>query len=160
MTVDKTLNKAGEKREDASWIELCEYVKKEILNYDDTMKFPKNLAIRMKGLKYGQYMANNNKNHEAMYDDYTLLCTFKLCRSRIVNYIQNNAISIKDEEHRINIVMKIVESEVNDVHMRLQAAQQSKQKIQRVSFDTQTSTSAEYKKKTKEKTNKKLDDLF
>ena len=160
MAVDKTLNKSGEKREDADWIVLCEYVKKEILGYDDSMKFPNALALRLKGLKYGQHIANNNSDQKAMYDDYTLLCTFKLCRSRIVDYLTVNESKIKDEKHKINLIMKIVEPEVNDVAIRLKQAKQSQRKIERASFDTQTNESAEYKKKTKDKNNKKLNDLF
>lgn len=147
-------------RKDADWIELCEYIKKEILNYDEDMKFPRDLALRIRGLQYGQYVANNNIDKAAKYDVYTLLCTFKLCRSRIVNYLETNESKIKDEKHKINIIMKIVEQEVNDVHIRLKQAKQSQQKIERASFDTQQNTSAQYTKKTKDKNNKKLNDLF
>ena len=39
------------KKDNEQWIELCEYVKKEILEYDDNMKFPQyqNEELKSKG---------------------------------------------------------------------------------------------------------------
>ena len=37
------------KKENEQWNELCEYVKKEILEYDDNMKFPQYLALKLQG---------------------------------------------------------------------------------------------------------------
>lgn len=51
------------KKDNEQWIELCEYVKKEILEYDDNMKFPQYLALKLQGIKRGEHIANNN--HEA-----------------------------------------------------------------------------------------------
>lgn len=148
-------------RKDKDWVELCEYIKKEILNYDDNMRFPKALALRLRGLQYGQYIANNNIEREAKYDSYTLLCTFKLCRNRIVNYFINHQDMIKDERHKINIMMKIVESEVNDVYMRLQQVKQIQEQKERTSSSIPMNTpSASYTRKTKEITNEKLKKIF
>lgn len=42
---------AKKKEEKSSWNELCDYVKREILEYDENMKFPKYLALKLQGLK-------------------------------------------------------------------------------------------------------------
>lgn len=148
-------------RKDEDWITLCEYIKKEILNYDDNMRFPKVLALRLRGLQYGQYIANNNIEREAKYDAYTLLCTFKLCRNRIVNYFLTNEAKIKDEKHKINIMMKIIESEVNDVYIRMQQAKQMQEQKERISSTIPIDTPvASYTRKTKDVTNEKLKNLF
>ena len=144
---------------DREWKELCEYVKKEILQYDNNMKFPKYLALRLQGLKKGQHIANNNIDLQAQYDDYTILCTFKLCKQRIVDYLHDNATKIKDERHKINLIMTIVEPEINDVYLRLKNVKKTQEQIQGEAFDNQSYEGAEYKKKTKD-VNEKLKKLF
>ncbi len=141
------------------WVELCEYVKKEILKYDDNMKFPTYLALKLQGLKKGQHIANNNIKTEACYDDYTLLCTFKLCKNRILDYLEKNEIKIKDEKHRINLIVKIVEPEINDVYIRLKQAKKREEKIADTSFENQYSKGAIYTKKTHD-VSEKMKKLF
>ena len=89
------------------WLDLCEYVKREILQYDNNMKIPKYLVLKLQGLKKGQHIANNNIDVEACYDDYTILCAFKLCKRKIVDYLAKNETKIKDESHKINLIVKI-----------------------------------------------------
>lgn len=144
---------------DKEWKELCEYVKKEILQYDDNMKFPKYLALRLQGLKKGQHIANNNIDDQAHYDDYTILCTFKICKTKIIDYLHKNATKIKNEQHKINLIMKIIEPEINDVYLRLRNAKRMSKHINEKSFDNQANEGAEYKKKTKN-VNEKLKKLF
>lgn len=151
----RTKSESGNKE----WIELCEYVKKEILKYDDNMKFPTYLALKLQGLKKGQHIANNNIKTEACYDDYTLLCTFKICKNRILDYLEKNEIKIKDEKHRINLIIKIVEPEINDVYIRLKQAKKREEKIADTSFENHYSKGAKYTKKTHD-VSEKMKKLF
>ena len=144
---------------DKEWIELCEYVKKEILQYDDNMKFPTYLALKLQGLKKGQHIANNNIQTAACYDDYTLLCAFKICKRRIIDYLEKNESKIKDEKHKINLIMKMIEPEINDVYLRLQRAERAKTKVENVEYENQNHDSASYVKKTKE-TSDRMKKLF
>ena len=113
------------------------------------MKFPKYLALRLQGLKKGQHIANNNIDDQAHYDDYTILCTFKICKTKIIDYLHKNATKIKNEQHKINLIMKIIEPEINDVYLRLRNAKRMSKHINEKSFDNQANEGAEYKKKTK-----------
>lgn len=151
--------RAVKQREDKDWIELCEYIKKEILEYDDNMMFPKYLALKLRGIKKGQHIANNNIQEQAHYDDMTLLCAFKLCKKKIVTYLHQNEKKIKDEQHKINLIIKMIEPEINDVYLRLQEAEKVKIRVQNGSFDNQLNTGAGYIKKTKE-INDKMKKLF
>ena len=144
---------------DKEWKELCGYVKKEILQYDDSMKFPKYLALRLQGLKKSQHIANNECEIQANYDDYTILCTFKLCKKRILDYLHDNETKIKNEQHKINLIMKFIEPEINDVYLRLRNAKRMRESIEGESFDNQSNDGAEYKKRTKD-VNEKLKKLF
>ena len=147
------------KKDNEQWIELCEYVKKEILEYDDNMKFPQYLALKLQGIKRGEHIANNNHEAKANYDDYTILCTFKLCKRKIVTYLHENEKKIKDEKHKINLIMKMIEPEINDVYLRLQRAEKAKTKVENVEYENQSNDGASYVKKTKE-TSDKMKRLF
>lgn len=155
----ETLRATKNEKEKTPWYELCEYVKSEILEYDANQMFPKYLALKLQGLKKGQHIANNYCEKNANYDDYTLLCTFKLCKKRIVDYLHSNDKRIKDEKHKINLIIKMIEPEINDVYMRLQRAEKVKSKVEQESFENQGNTNAGYVTKTKE-VNDKLKNLF
>ena len=143
-----------------SWIELCEYVKREILGYDENMKFPTYLAQRLQGIKRGEYIANKNHDEQANYDDFVLLCTFKYCKPMILNYYRRNEKKIKDERHRMNIALKIAEDHLNDIYLRVKKARESKEKVENNIVENQNyDNAAEYKKKTTE-VNNKMKGLF
>lgn len=126
------------KKDNEQWIELCEYVKKEILEYDDNMKFPQYLALKLQGIKRGEHIANNNHEAKANYDDYTILCTFKLCKRKIVTYLHENEKKIKDEKHKINLIMKMIEPEINDVYLRLQNVKKTEERVESKDFNNQS----------------------
>lgn len=151
--------RSTKKKDNESWIELCEYVKKEILEYDDNMKFPQYLALKLQGIKRGEHIANNNHEAKAHYNDYTILCTFKFCKKKIVSYLHNNESKIHDEKHKINLIMKIIEPEINDVYLRLQRIEKAKTKAENIEAKNQSSNGAKYTKKTKE-TSDKMKKLF
>lgn len=151
--------RAVKEKDNKDWIELCEYVKREILEYDDNMKFPQYLALKLQGIKKGQHIANNNIKAQANYDDKTLLCTFKLCKQKIVTYLHQNEKKIKNEQHKINLIIKMIEPEINDVYLRLQEVEKVKSRVENTSFDNQSNVSADYTKKTKE-VNDKMKKLF
>ena len=142
--------RAKKEPKNKEWIDLCEYVKKEILQYDDNMKLPKHLILKLQGLKKGLHIANNNIDSEACYDDYTILCTFKLCKRKILDYLIKNETKIKDETHKINLIVKMVEPEINDVYIRLQQAKKKEEKFKATNYDNQFHDGAEYQKKTTE----------
>ena len=114
------------------------------------MKFPQYLALKLQGIKKGQHIANNNIEEQAHYDDKTILYTFKLCKKKIVTYLHQNETKIKDEKHKINLIFKMIEPEINDVYLRLQEAEKVKLRVENGSFDNHSNTGAEYIKKTKE----------
>ena len=146
-----------QKTNNADWLELCKYIHKEILRYDDTMKFPRLLALRLRGLEKGTFIANKYHKPLARYDYKTILITAKLCKNNIINYIDKHTSTIKSEQHRINIIMKFLESEINDVFLRIQNVKKQQAKIQNVTIPT--NVGAKYTSKTT-KENGKLDELW
>lgn len=127
-----------------NWDEMCEYVKKEILGYDDNMKFPKMLALKLRGMKKGQYIANNNIIKDANYSNQCLMLTFKMNKMYLKSVLNNNK-NIKDESHRINLMLKIIGDKLNDTYLRLKQIEQTANVVENIDTGIFSSDSAEYK---------------
>ena len=147
------------KEENRQWNALYEYVKKEILEYTDDMQLPRFMILRLRGLRNGKFMANKNSKPMASYDYNTILLTFKACKYDILRYTKQGI--FKDEQHRFNYIMVIIENNINDIVMRLKNVKRQEKKIDIIDIETiQRDEIAEYTRKGKETTNKRLDNLW
>ena len=141
-----------------SWNDLYEYVKKDIMGYSDDLKLPKYMILRLKGLSAGQFMANKKATSLASYDFKTILYTFKAHKQNILGgFIANNT-KFTNEQHKFNYSMVVVESNINDMVIRLKNAKRAKEKIINMPLDNQSHEGAEYKAKSKD-INKSIKDL-
>lgn len=139
------------------WIDLCKYVKKELLQYDDSIKFPKYLALRLKGLSEGKFIANNNTKPKAKYSFKTILLTCMIIKPKVLNYFKNNTAKIKDENHKINLIMMFIEQEINNVVIKIEERERTKKELDKLNIPDYKPT--EYKKHSN-KENKNLKDLW
>ena len=153
----KPKRKRMSKEEKEQWNELCVYVKKEILKYGDDTKFPRFLALRLKGLANGQYIVNNNQKLQGKYTFYEIKITFMYCKQDILHGFSKNV--FEDEKHKISYMMKIVESSLNTIRERLRSKQRQEERIASIEVNTGEEI-AEYKKKSKEVKNKRLKGLI
>lgn len=154
MTEKETKNQENEE-----WLTLCEYVKNEIMGYSDDMKFPKFIALRLRGLSKGTFMANKNQKPQASYDYKTILYTFKACKLNIINGFKSNNTKFTNEQHRFNYLMVIIENNINDMVIRLKNAKKAKEKTENIPLDNQTNEGATYTSKNK-KIIKELEELW
>ena len=157
MAEAKVKRKKMSKEEKEQWEELCVYVKKEILKYGDDTKFPRFLALRLKGLANGQYIVNNNQKLQGKYTFYEIKITFMYCKQDILYGFSKNV--FEDEKHKISYMMKIVESSLNTIRERLRSKQRQEERIASIEINTGEEI-AEYKKKSKEVKNKRLKGLI
>ena len=139
------------------WLKLCDYVHKEILLYSKDMKFPKSLALRLRGLSKGQFIANNKIKPMANYTIEDILLTFKINKLDILNSTSDK-FKFKDEKHRINYIMVIVENKINDVVLKRQKLRKENEIVKDV--EVQEKSKAEYIKKSKSIKNEKLKSLW
>lgn len=139
------------------WENLYEYVRRNVMGYDETQSLSRSMVLRLKGLLNNKFMANNNIADTSDYSYQTVLNTFKFCMPDIQRGLRSN--SFKDETHRFNYILKIVENNLNTVYMRMKNAEKSKQKTETMSMETATHTGAEYQQKTS-KTSERLSDLW
>lgn len=145
-------------RKDIDWVDLYEYVKKEIMGYTDE-KLPKYIVLRLRGLSKGQFLANTKNQPMANYDYKTILYTFKICKQNILIGFRTNNTKFTDEKHKFNYAMVIIENNINDVVIRLKNANLAKEKAEKIELENIYHEGAEYTAKTKVE-NKTLEDLW
>lgn len=137
---------------------LCKYVEKNILGYDDKQTLTRDMVMRLGGLTTGNYMANKLIMKNAEYSYEVVLNTFKFCSPDIHKVLRTKTFT--DENHKFNYITKIVESNINNVYLRMQNAKKAKEKTETMTLDAVAHVGAEYQRKTENKTNKLLDDLW
>lgn len=143
--------------EKIAWDNLYEYVKKNILRYDDEQCLPYKVILRLKGLVSGKYLENQNIKDKAKYSYELILLTFKYCCVDIERALRNK--TFKDEIQKFNYVAAIVENNINTVYVRMQQAEKSKDKTEKMDTTVATHTGASYQRKTKD-VSSKFDDLW
>ena len=139
--------------------ELYQYIKRDIFEYDNTQKLPKYMVLRLIGLKEGKFMANNKVKSIANYEYSHILYTFKINKMKIKQIVKSQ--DFKNEQHKFNTIMIIVEKEINDVVNRLKQVSKSEEKIEQMELGNITHEGAEYKNKSKDKKlNNELKELW
>lgn len=144
--------------EKIAWDNLYQYVKSNIMGYDKNQALSNTMVLRLKGLLTNKFIENNKIESTANYSYETILNTFKYCSNDIQKALMTN--SWKNEMHKFNYVLKIVEQNINNVYMRMKNMQKVKKETENMTLDVMNYVGAEYQRKTKETTNKLLDDLW
>lgn len=144
-------------KEKQDWEELYFYVK-NLLGYDENQALSSTMVLRLKGLLTNKFMENGNIESTANYSYETILNTFKFCSQEIHKALKTK--SWTSEQHKFNYILKIVEGNINNVYMRMKNVEKAKEEAKNTTVDTANHTGAEYQKKTKEMTNKLLNDLW
>lgn len=152
----KVTKKHMSKEEQKYWNDLYEYVH-NIMGYDENQSLSRAMVLRLKGLSTNQFMANNNTNNTANYSYQVILNTFKFCLPDIQRGLRNN--SFKDENHKFNYMLKIVESNLNNVYIRMKNVEKTKAKTETMEMNVVAYSGAEYQVKT-EKTTGRLNSLW
>ena len=143
-------------KEKQDWEALYFYVKK-LLGYDENQALSSTMVLRLKGLLTNKFIENNAIESTANYSYETILNTFKYCCVDIQKALRTN--SFKDEMHKFNYILKIVERNINTVYMKTIKSQELKEKTENVLSDIMTNESASYQRKST-KTLKSLEDLW
>lgn len=139
------------------WDKLYEYVRHNVMGYDENQSLSKNMVLRLKGLLNNKFMANNNVEDTSNYSYETILLTFKFCMPDIQKGLRST--SFRDESHKFNYILKIVENNINTVYMGVKNSEKNKQKTETMSMDTATHLGADYQIKSR-KTSERLQDLW
>ncbi len=144
-------------KEKQDWEALYFYVK-NLLGYDENQALSSTMVLRLKGLLTNKFIENKNIENSANYSYEVILNTFKFCSSDIYKALRTN--NFKDEMHRFNYILKIVEKNINTVYLRMKNVEKTKEEAKNTTIDTVNHTGAEYQRKTKETNSKLLNDLW
>lgn len=140
-------NKMSEK-DKQDWESLYFYVK-NLLGYDENQSLSSTMVLRLKGLLTNKFIENNNIQSTANYSYETILNTFKFCSPQIKNALRTNNWS--NEQHKFNYILKIVESNINTVYVRMKNAEKAKEEAKNTTIEAPTHTGAEFKPREKKK---------
>lgn len=134
--------------EKKAWDDLYWYVHTNIMGYNHDQKLSKKMILRLKGLPNSKFIANRYIKSESNYSFKVILLTFKFCYPEIQNALATK--NFDDEDHKFNYILKIIESNLNNVYMRMKNAEKAKEKTESAETSSISYDGAEYKKKTKE----------
>lgn len=151
----KTHCGCAKSKEGKDWDNLYEYVKR-LLNYDENQSLPKQTILRLKGLSTSKFIENKLIQDNSNYSYEVILNTFKLCSSMIENALRTK--TFKDESHKLNYIIKIVEPKINDVYIKMKRAEKAKKEAQHKPIEVVHNDTAKYKPKNKKKD--KFSDLW
>ena len=117
-------------KEKQDWEALYFYVK-NLLDYDENQSLSSTMVLRLKGLLTNKFIENNNIQSTANYSYETVLNAFKYSSLDIQRALRTN--SFKDEQHKFNYVLKIVEKNINTVYMKMRNTEKAKEEAKKKS---------------------------
>ena len=101
-------------KEKQDWESLYMYVK-NLLGYDGNQSLSNTMVLRLKGLLTNKFIENGNIEASANYSYETILNAFKYSSLDIQKALRTN--NFKDEMHKFNYLLKIVEKNINTVYV-------------------------------------------
>ena len=128
------------------WEALYFHVKR-LLGYDENQALSSTMVLRLKGLLTNKFIENKNIESTANYSYETILNTFKYSSFDIQKALKSN--NFKDESHKFNYILKIVEKNINTVYMKMKNLETAKEEAKNVVVEMPTHTGAEFKPKEK-----------
>lgn len=143
-------------KEKQDWESLYMYVKSNIMGYDENQALSSTMVLRLKGLLSNKFIENNNIQSTANYSYDTILNAFKYSSLDIQRALRTN--NFKDEMHKFNYVLKIVEKNINTVYMRMRNTEKAKEEAKNTTIEAPTHTGAEFKPRENKKN--KFTDLW
>lgn len=142
--------------EKRDWQELYNYVKFDILGYDENQALSSTMVLRLKGLLTNKFIENNNTKATANYSYKVVLNTFKYCKQDIDKALRIK--SFENEMHRFLYIVKIVEKNINTVYMKMKQHQKAREEAKNTTVEVANHKGAEFKPRENKKD--KFSDLW
>ena len=129
-------------KEKQDWENLYYHVK-NVMGYDENQALSSTMVLRLKGLLTNKFIENNNIESTANYSYETILNAFKYSSLDIQRAVRTN--NFKDEMHKFNYLLKIVEKNINTVYIKMRNAQKAKEEARNTVVEAPLHTGAEFK---------------
>lgn len=136
-------------KEKQDWDNLYHYVKRNIMGYDENQALSSTMVLRLKGLLTNKFIENGNIADTANYSYETILNTFKYSSLDIQKALRTN--NFKDESHKFNYILKIVEKNINTVYKKMKDTEKAKEEAKNITIEAVSHVRAEFKPKEKKK---------
>lgn len=133
-------------KEKQDWEALYYYVK-DLLGYDENQALSSTMVLRLKGLSTNKFIENKSIENTANYSYEVILNTFKYCSVDIQKVLRTN--NFKDEQHKFNYILKIVEKNINNIYLRMRNIDKAKEDAKNATVEMPTHIGAEFKPKEK-----------
>lgn len=131
------------REEKEKWDELYMYVRSNVMGYDENVCLSSNMVLRLKGMLNGKFMANNLIGDKAHYSYDVVLMAFKYSMPEIRRAMDR--VSFVDENHRFNYIMRIVDSNLSTVYLRMKNAEKIKKEVEKETTTVDEHKAVEYK---------------
>ena len=133
-------------KEQKAFRELCDYVSKSIMGYDENQTLSKDMILRLRGLKTGQYMANKNNPSMAHYPYEFILLTFKYVKQHELDNILQSK-KFNDDQHKFNYILKIIDSNINTVYNKVKKIKEEQNRVDNIEVVELPNYNNQYEKK-------------
>lgn len=132
--------------EEKMFRKLCDYVKKEIMGYDENQQLSKFMIMRLRGLKDGKFIANKTTPSMAHYSYDIILATFiYIKRHGLDDIIQRK--KFNSEQHKFNYILVIVSNNINTIYNKMKKIKEEQNRVDNISVVELPNYTNKYDKK-------------
>lgn len=146
------------KQEQEDFDKLYKFVQHDVLGYDKKRSLPRDYVLRLKGMKSSKYIENKSAKSRSDYSFEEILLTFKYCMADIRSGFASN--SFRDEAHKFNYAMKIVENNLNTVCLKIEKMKRASDEIKNADMSDSYNYVNTFKPKKNDKKKNKFNDLW
>ena len=153
-----TKNKKMSTQDKKDWDLLYDFVRYNILNYDENQSLSRTMVLRLKGLCSNKFIENKSITSTANYSYLVILNTFKYSILDIRNALKVHRFN--DENHKFNYILRIVESNINTVYLKMKESEITKKKIEQTDISRVNEYVNNFKPKPDKKRKINYDDMW
>ena len=150
--------KVMSKQEKDDWDSLYDFVRYNVLGYDQNQSLSHSMALRLKGLLVNKHFENYNIPSTANYSYLVILNTFKYSILDIRNALKTHRFN--DENHKFNYILRIVESNINTVYLKMKEAEKTKKEVEQADVSRVNEYVNNFKPKPDKKRKINYDDMW
>lgn len=158
MARKKELTEA-EQREKEYRLKLFDYVKTNIMGYDENQCLTKNMTLRLEGLRKGQTYANNKHESFANYSYEVLYNTFVYCKNHELDWILKNK-KFDNDMHKFNYIMIVIGNNINMIYNKTKKKVEEEKRLEKIEVIDLPNYENKYVAKEQHNVSKELEALW
>lgn len=142
-------NVESKQAENSDWDKVYKYFQKDILGLSDGAQLSPHATERLLGLRVGRYKPNasNTRVLKSGYSFATILYTMKYSKRSIDRAL--NTVEFKDDQHRVDYLMKIIQNNINFIQTRMDKLAEQEKRAEKLKKEeaTEEQRGVQYKRK-------------